>query len=971
MNTPDAEPSEPDTFDDRLRSIGSPSNISALRDSLNSSGYAGDFYTDDATIVVYATDNSIYQIKPAAIAVPSCRSDIAILAQCNNELEVPFPLAARGGGTGTNGQSLTNGIVVDTKRACRRIISIDPEAREATVEPGVVLDELNHELSIHGLFFAPHVSTSSRATIGGMVATDAARKGSMVHGRTNRHVVGINAVLADGAEAHFTTPTLLNSKRTETADSARVSTLRRTLDETLAGVDVRAFPAIERGFTGYNLVDAVAGNSVDITKLLCGSEGTLALVTSIRIKLTPVPSETHLVVLGFDNFLEAIDASIRLSRTKPSAIECLDERTIALAKSSPAWPTLQSLFDRGTTVPNALLLLEFDNSRSPNELELVLQDSGPSVVQTTDPNVIKDIWKIRKDAVGLLGRQVDGFRAIPFVEDCAVPTNRMAEFVRDFRHVLDSHSLSYGMFGHADVGCIHVRPALDLNREEHRLLIRTISDEVADLVHGYGGVLWGEHGKGFRGEFSDLPADLHRRMRQVKTAFDPKNILNPHKLYTPTSVDQTSNETIVSVDQVPLRVDTDRLASQEKRNEFESAFACNGNGICHHWGDAEVMCPSYKVTRDPGLSPKGRADLFRAWAADPNDDRLVDGLKESLEACLSCSACTGRCPVSVDIPELKSRFLHHNGVRPFNRRVRDRTVGSFEKALPALRRLGPFGSVLNRLSQPAIDRSFGLVDLPQLAPFDREQFARLGVPFLNGTRVPADVTVIVVPDAFTLFFEPSILLDTAVVLLSVGERPAVGPFVPSGKYYHLQGQRDLFRRAVAAQRRMVEGLVNSGTELVMIEPATQLLYSNEYQKSDPTFPADAVRSLPEYLVSKVDSDVSPTANPDQENVTFFGHCAESSLAPGNNELYRQLFSAFGLQTNLITTTCCGMAGMFGHEKSNQQLSRNLFDQFWKPQIERSRGQLCAPGYSCRSQARRFGAGQLVHPIQTLASRMSQ
>ena len=912
-----------------------------------------------------------------AVAVPTCGEDVAILADVNSHLIPPFALVARGGGTGTNGQSLTNGIVVDTKRYCNQILEIDPERLEAVVEPGVVLDELNEALSPFGLFFAPHVSTSSRATVGGMVATDAAGKGSMIHGRTNDHVISLDVVLADGTQARFVSsprPTL--TKIQEQTPDGRISELSDSIDAALASIDVTSLASIERGFTGYNLGDATTDSNPDITKLICGSEGTLALVTSIRLRLTAKPTFTQLAVVGFDTFIDAIKGANKLKETGPSAIECLDERTLRLARTSPFWGALERSFDETKGSPNALLLLEYQDPRGLGKLRSLLGQRNETLLSVaTEPQHVDDIWKIRKDAVGLLGQQVDGRRAVAFVEDCAVPPDRMPGFIADFRALLDSHQLTYGMFGHADVGCVHVRPALDLYQDKHQALLRTISDQVAELVRDYDGVLWGEHGRGFRGEYVDLTPDLHHRMRQVKTAFDPTNILNPHKLYTPLPeadlpTSTVADETVIKMDRVPLRVTQDKTVKPAILDEFEQAFACNGNGICHHWGAAETMCPSYKVTADPLMSPKGRADLFRAWAADLGNDDLKESLTESLSACLSCNACTGRCPVSVDIPELKSKFLdRHPDDRGVNR-LRHWLLGRFESLLPVLRRLGPLGIAGQRLGAPLLERALGLCDLPTTRPFDAARFASMNVPILTKPIVAEETTVVVLPDAFTLFFEPHILEATAFVLQAIGENPALGPFLPSGKYYHVKGFRSRFLAAARKQRELVEALQTQGVDIVVVEPAVQALYSHEYPLIDSGFPSEAVTSLPAYLEPRMSSIDTTTAQTDEAELTFFGHCTETSMRPDHERLYTDAFGQVGLKVQTVTATCCGMAGIFGHERENQKMSSDIFERYWRDAIATTTSRYrCAPGFSCRSQATRFGGPALTHPIEALATHL--
>jgi FAD/FMN-containing dehydrogenase/Fe-S oxidoreductase len=940
-------------------------NVAALEMALRPAGFRGSVEHDAAARIVYGTDNSVYQLQPVGIVVPTSIDDLAAIARVNHELDTPFDLVARGGGTGTNGQSLTNGLVVDTRRAMNRIISIDVAAQVAVVQPGVVLGQLNAALKPHGLFFAPHVSTGSRATIGGMVSTDAAGKGSLVYGRTNKHVLGLEAVLADGTP--WSVGKITNAALDRMVQRTdRLGDLHRLVREATLGLNPDAFPDVPRGFSGYNLADATAGPGIDFTKILTGSEGTLALLGEITVHLEPLPRQPHLAVIAYPRFEDAVRDSNRLKVTAPIAIECLDERTISLATASPAFPRLAALLGASFDASGSLLLMEFDGRDGIDELRDLLPavPGSTATAITSDAADIAAVWKVRADAVGLLGQAVDGRRSVAFVEDCAVPPHRLEEFVAGYRNLLDSHGLSYGMFGHADVGCIHVRPALDLYDVSHERLLRTISDEVHALVASFGGVLWGEHGRGFRGEYLDLDDDTVRRMRQIKTAFDPRNILNPGKLYAPLE----GAPPITKIDEVPLRVHSDRSVALAHRQEFNSAFGCNGNGICHHWGEAEVMCPSFKVTLDPRLSPKGRADLLRGWLANPNDGDLADDVADSMRQCLSCGACTGRCPVQVDIPELKSRFLERHPERSWRSRVRDGLLSRFESMLPRVRAVARVAGPLQRLAAPIFEKGLGIVDLPRISTGSlRARLAALDVSVVDGADGVGNATVIVLPDVFTAYIDPDVLDATIHVLRAVGERPALAPFLPSGKFDHVKGRRRRFAKAAAQQRELIERLARHGVPLVIIEPAVSLLGAHEYTAIDGSFPSDATMSLAEFLEPRLAALPSSTGRGNEGVVQLFGHCTEVSLAPERMGSYRSMLEAAGFDVQTEATTCCGMAGIFGHEAESQEMSTALFDMGWRPKLEFGDPvHRCASGYSCRSQSKRFGH-TLTHPIQVLAA----
>ncbi len=919
---------------------------------------ARDLATDLVTRTVYATDNSIYQIEPHGVAVPGSAAEVAALVARNHRSETRRPIVARGGGTGTNGQSLTDGIAIDVRRRLNRIIAIDPVARTAVVEPGVVAGQLNAALAEHDLFWAPHTSTLNRATVGGMISTDAAGKGSLVFGRAHNHVLELDVVLADGSEFHARPVPVAEAERLASQGDATGALWSALLELPLAEGDDHALPELARGFSGYGIDRVRHDGLIDPVPLLVGAEGTLAVITRATLRLTPLPAHTLLIVASYDSFADALDDAVDLaSLTSPTAIETFDETTLDRGRASPAWPALGKVVGdhRGS-----VLLLEYTSSEPIDAapIEAALTGTGRHRARRTilDPDERADAWKVRADAVGLLAKVATGgpqrsARPTAMVEDCAVPVARMGHFIAEFRSLLDGFGLDYAMFGHADVGCVHVRPALDTTDPEHERLVRRVTDAVVDLVAAHQGVLWGEHGRGFRGGSAErfLSADTIAIMRAIKTAFDPDDLLNPGKLYRPLA----SAEPVVAVDEPPLRGQVDRRVPIEVRQEFSSAFACNGNGLCHHYDSAEVMCPSYKVTGDPALSPKGRADLLRAWLAqresDPNP-AFEDAIAANLHECLSCSACTGHCPVAVDIPELKSRFLdayYATRRRPAAHAILSR----FEQAAVAGARFGPVG----RLGAPLAGRLLGLVDLPVpprgVGPAPRRFDAR---------TASAD-EVVILADVFTATLEPSTLRATTSVLERLGYRVSVSPFVGSGKFDHVKGRRAAFTKTANRQAALVADITAAGATATVIEPAVALLHHHEYPAVSARYPSGDVQPLVD-LIDARSERLGEVDHP--QPVALLGHCTERATAPSWLSTWARLLESVGHTVRAPDLGCCGMAGIFGHERENREMSSRLYEQGWARAVADA-GTVAATGYSCRSQMLRHGAAPPSHPVHLL------
>jgi FAD/FMN-containing dehydrogenase len=672
-------------------------------DELRSLGFAGDISATDADRVTFATDNSIYQLPPQAVVFPRDTDDVErmmrLLAQPRFQAVV---IAARGGGTGTNGQSLTGGVVVDLSRHMNHILEIDVAGWWVRVQAGVVKDQLNAALAAHGLFFAPELSTSNRATIGGMINTDASGQGSCLYGKTRDHVLELMTVLADGEV--WTSHSLGSDElRQIQCRTDRIGAIHRVVDaidrEHAAEIEAR-FPKLNRCLTGYDLAHIrEAEGRFNLNSVLCGAEGTLAVVVEAKLNILPIPKYSALLNLRYDSFKAGLRDAPAQMAFGAASIETVDSRILGLAQNDIVWEGVREFFpDDGTVLARGVSLIEFVGD-SEEEVEAQLGRATGALTEEGRINgragftiarggpAVKRIWGMRKRAVGLLGNMQGDKRPIAFVEDTAVPPENLADYIEEFRALLDARGLDYGMFGHADAGVLHVRPAIDMKDPAQEVLIREITDAVAALTHKYGGVLWGEHGKGVRSEYS--PAffgNLYPLVQAVKAAFDPNNQLNPGKIATP------GDEALLRIDGVPTRGQADRTVPPAVRSDYSEAMNCNGNGACYDWNPDTAMCPSWKATRERRHSPKGRAVLTREWLRrlssanlDPIQEahrlRTTPGwhtlpqrlrntlahwcgepdfsheLKEAMDGCLSCKACVSGCPVKVNVPSFRAKFL--------------------------------------------------------------------------------------------------------------------------------------------------------------------------------------------------------------------------------------------------------------------------------------------------------------------------
>tara|TARA_R100000365_G_scaffold3690_1_gene13610 strand:- start:7757 stop:10657 length:2901 start_codon:yes stop_codon:yes gene_type:complete len=933
--------------------------------ALKAGGFAGDIDTGLGTREVLAIDNSVYRVPPLAAIFPRRPNDIEIAVRALDQSgPEPLSLTARGGGTGTNGQSLNDGIILDTSRYLRSIIGFDAEAGIVRVEPGVVLDELNAFLAPHGWFFPPSVSTASRATIGGMVATDASGKGSRQYGRTSDYIASMDVVLADG-----TPLTIAPLDETQAANVAgrddRGSLLAAEVKVMLEAAKhhfQHVFPRMNRGLTGYNLKEALPEKGgLNLCKILSGSEGTLAITAAITLRLRRTPKSKGLMVLFYHSFASALGHVPRLVEADPLAVEILDDKILSLAQNDPVWAELGSLLGEVDGRVGAVNFVEVAGDSSVEvsaklatlASHLEGDDTAFLTRSVIDPAAIKAAWSLRAKSVGLLGALEGKRKAYPFVEDTAVPPENLAAYVAEFRALLDQHGLSYGMFGHADVGCLHVRPTLDMRDAADRELIRTVSDGVQALTRAYGGLIWGEHGRGVRGEYLEevFGPDLYPVVQRIKSLFDPGNRLNPGKLAAPAG----SEVGVLRIDEVPFRGETDAEIPAHRRPMVQNAIDCNGNGACHDWDPADPMCPSYKVSRDKTQSPNGRAALLRAWARTP-DPEAEAALKSSLDTCLSCRACASACPVKVDIPTMKASFLETYYAR-HRRPMRDYVVRLMEPALLTARRFArPSNAVLDSWPAKRVLTALGLVDLPGFC--DRTLESRLreeGIALLDLSRPPTESgSVIIVPDSFLASFDIGPLIATARMLSLLGFKPVVAPVLANGKALEVRG----FGRAHAKSNRHLQRTLRLyaalGWPLVAVEPATTI--DARRHGADFLLPIDV------FLERQLAGDGNFERI--RDGGSLFLHCTEATSDPKAGGRWQKIFAHFGIEVDVVSVGCCGMSGLFGHEAEHKEMSRAIFELSWADPI--ARGGAMATGFSCRCQTKRFGQGRVPHPLEVLA-----
>ncbi|TCM66407.1 FAD/FMN-containing dehydrogenase [Acinetobacter calcoaceticus] len=958
----------------------------------------GEIDQSEAAQAVYATDNSIYQWRPQGIIYPKNIEDLQLILKLANTTQYrQIVLTPRGGGTGTNGQSLTNGVVVDLSRHMNQILHIDPIAQTAWVQAGVVKDQLNAALKAHGLFFAPELSTSNRATIGGMINTDASGQGSCRYGKTHHHVLALTTVLNNG-EVLASEPIAVAQFDAAIADKSPLQQqiYRQVLDMVSQHQDLiqANFPNLNRSLTGYDLPASYDGQQLNINNLLCGSEGTLGFIATAKLNLLKIPQHRALINIGYAQFQDALNDAKALMQLAPLSIETVDSKVLNLAKQDMVWQNVAPYFPENTEQPvQGINLVEID-ADSIEALQHLQQQflahlaNDPSVKRLSmtvahGAEQIKHVYAMRKRAVGLLGNVAGERRPQPFVEDTAVPPEHLAAYIAEFRALLDGHGLDYGMFGHVDAGVLHVRPLLDMKLPESAQIVQQVSDQIVELTHKYGGVIWGEHGKGLRSGYAEVFfGAAYPLIQKVKGLFDPHNQLNPGKIATP---DTQPDARLIGVIEVPLRGDADRQIKVTEWNEFANTMHCNGNGACFNYDLDDPMCPSYKVTRNRIHSPKGRATLIKEWLRrehlGEHKAEFDHEVYDALHGCLSCKSCAGQCPVKVDIPDSKARFLARYHQR-HRRSMRDYLVSHLEQFMPKLVSISGLYNLMQKMPLvKVLQRNlFKMVDIPLFHPQAKQDLAKYGATLLDHDLKDLSnavdrqqAAVILVQDAFTRYFDTGVLIETLQFIQAIGVKVYILPYLANAKPLHVHGFLAEFEQKRAENSRLLEQAAASGLPLIGLDPAMTLVYRQEYKSNyndvAPNFEVQ-VQLLQEWL-SEYLAHLPATHNAMQPTATYYlaGHCTERTQATASTAQWQQIFQHFGLELQSLALGCCGMSGTYGHESEHRELSAKIYQQSWQQQRAEYADRLLVTGYSCRSQIKRLDNATAKHPVQILAERV--
>ncbi|NOY99925.1 MAG: FAD-binding protein [Chloroflexi bacterium] len=983
---------------------------------------AGEVRTDPVTRILYSTDASMYQIEPLGVVIPRTQEDLAAAVELAARYRIP--ILPRGAGSSLAGQAVGEALILDTSRYLDRILDIDPEARTATVEPGVILSDLNRAAAKYGLVFGPDPASADRATMGGVIANNATGAHSIRYGMAADHILSAEVILADGSLAAFgEIPLDAASRLAQDArpvrafvlggldappsiEAAFYSAALHIRGQYAAQIRAR-WPRVWRNTSGYrlnyllpwspsrppqwegDLYPNIKPSTLNLAPLLAGSEGTLAVIRRMTVALVPRPAHTVLAVMPFASIAAACDAVPAILEKKPSAVELLPRMLVELARGVPAYARLIDFVDGD---PAELLVVEFSGG-DPARLREQAKALGGNLRIVTDASAQSDIWKVRKVGLGILSTATSETRGVTFIEDCAVPVERLGDYVRGMERIFKDYGTHGVFYAHASAGCLHMRPVLNVKSEQGRRDLRAIAEAALGLVLSLGGTMTGEHGDGLsRSEFLEqIYGDgISDAFRVLKRAADPQNLLNPGKIVSPPPLDANLRYG-PGYRAEPFAAPVLDFSAQG--GLVGAIEQCNGAGVCRKLEG--TMCPSFQATREEGHSTRGRANLLRAmisgkstagggqWTADGRPSTVHEAVFDALDLCLACKGCQAECPSGVDMAKLKYEFFNHY-YKSHRRKLRDYVFGH----IGALARLGaPFGGLVNwGLGNQVIGgwtkRLLGIASERALPAF-RKTNTRSAIPDPDGE------TVLYLPDAFTRYFEPEIEQAALRVLRAAGCRVLVLPVLGAGRTLISKGFLDAAKRQARAVLEAVARFDPQGRlPVVGAEPSEVYTLRDEFIDF---FPDDTrVQSLAErawladeFLV-RAGADgrkrilrVATTTqlNPpvQRPKILLHGHCYQKAQPPAADGLplgqdaTAELLRAVGCEVEVIPSGCCGMAGAFGYEEEHYQLSMQVGELVLFPAVrDASAGDgavlLVAPGASCRSQIMDGAGAEALHPL---------
>ena len=972
---------------------------------------AGEVQFDEYAQVLYATDGSIYQAEPAGVVCPRDAADVVATHEVAAEHGVP--VLPRGTGSSLAGQTVGPGcIVIDTTRHMDDIVDVDPDAREATVQPGVVQDHLDARLAEDGLKFAPDPASSGRATVVGGIGNNSTGAHSVRYGITDAYTEELEVVLADGTRIHTREVVLGSDEYEAIIEGGGIEAeLYRTVEGLVRDNEAEIaekYPNLKRSVSGYNLHKVIDETDdgeevINLSKLFVGAEGTLGTIVEATVSLVTKPAETALALYCFDDLVDAMEAVPVALEYPVSAVELMDDEVFRLARESTEYAQYEEPIPDGAA---AALMLEWD-SEVVDDFESAMADTTEKfvtdgaafdVLEAHDEDEQEKLWKLRKAAIPLLMSLQGDPKPYPFIEDATVPPEELAEYVGQFEEVLEAHDTSAAYFAHAGSGTLHIRPILSLKEEEGVEKMHSISEDVTDLVLEHHGAFSGEHGDGLaRTEFNPkmYGEELWTAFQELKSAFDPEWRMNPGKVvyvdgetaaergYPDSAADTDMRENLRYGPTYQSVEPQTALDFSDEGGFSELVELCNGCGTCRET-DSGTMCPTYRASGEEIQTTRGRANMLRAAISGELDDEEIHSERfqaEVLDLCVGCKGCQSDCPTGVDLAKLKAEVKHEHHEEA-GASLRERVFADIDAASRIGSALAPVANAATKLpgARTAMEKALGIASERELPTFTRDTFRkrweRRGEARVSVAE--ADARVVLFPDTYTNYSMP----DAGMAAVEVLEAANVHVRVPdelaaSGRAAFSSGFLEKARERAAENVEALEPFVDEGYAVVFVEPSDAVMFQDEYRD---LLDGDAVEAVSaasygvlEYVdTARLDEAIEFREAPEAgESVAYHGHCNQKSVNTDHHAV--GVLRRAGYDVDPLDTTCCGMAGSFGYEAEHYGLSKAIGSMLFDAVDESPAEAVTAPGASCRSQlGDRDGEDeQPPHPIEKVAAALAE
>jgi len=926
--------------------------------------------------MIFSTDASIYQIVPKAVAFPKDDEDLQKIMKYAFENNIP--ITPRGGGTSLAGATVGSGIIIDFSMHMNKVIKYNPEENWIEVQPGIILDELNQYMSKEGKIFGPDPSTSNRGNIGGAIGNNSCGAHSLLYGKTIDNVLELNAYTAGGNNLKLGFEGSSYFEKTLPGQEGIILETLKSIRQNYIPEIQKKYPSIQRRVSGYNLDELVNIDNFNSAKFVVGSEGTLVAFSKAKILVHDKPKFVGLALVHFDDLISSMEATVQILEHNPSAVEHIGSMILRQAKNNLEYSRMMTFIDGD---PESILAVEMI-ANNKNELrdkleklkiDLDKQKYGYSTKILYSITDQQNVWNIRKAGLGLMMSSPGDFKAIPFVEDTAVDPKVLPEFVKDFDEIVRAHDTTAGYYGHASVGCMHIRPLINLKSKKEVLKMKSISNEITDLVIKYGGSISGEHGDGLvrsywnKKMFGDK---IYSAFKLLKDSFDPYKLMNPGKIVDSQDIDEN------------LRINpnykTDAITTGfnfDKELGFSSAIEmCNGQAACRKVTSG-VMCPSYMVTRDEELSTRGRANALRGlMSGQLSNSKWKDkNLFRILDLCLECKACKSECPSNVDMSKLKYEYLYqyykHNKL-PISQKI----IANINLMSKIGSATSFFTNIISNLfvTRKFLELFFGIDSRRKLPKFAKRSLVSFSKDFVTQTY---GKSVVLFPDTFNNYQNPEIGLAINKVLNKAGYNVLVPDNTKCcGRPMLSTGQIDKAKLNVKYNIDLLYEYVKKGIDIVGIEPSCILgfksdfldLLDDEYKEK-----AEKIKSntyiIDEFLTKNKIWETFDFKQPKYSKLIIQPHCHQQSLL-GNNDL-KELLNQFKFKNfELLENGCCGMAGSFGYFKDKYKISMDLAKRHLFPKINKSKENVLvvASGVSCREQVIHGTDATPKHIIELIA-----